>query len=71
MPLIVVPEKSAPAQDRHHLLGEYVEPALQIGRHDIETVRGTIVEPFLDVVSDLFGRPRLDPMPACPGKAVE
>lgn len=26
--VIVVPEKSAPAQDRHHLFGEHIEPAL-------------------------------------------
>lgn len=70
-PVIVVPEKSALAQDRHHLLGEYVEPALQIRRHDIEAVGGTIVEPFLDLVGDLFGRPGLDPMAARPGEAVE
>ena len=49
-------KQPALSQDRHHLFSENVEPAGQPGRHDVEAVGGTVLEPGLDVVRDLFRR---------------
>lgn len=45
---VVVPEQAALTQDRYDLLGEAIEAAGQPRRHDVEAVRGAVVEPDLD-----------------------
>jgi hypothetical protein len=59
---VFVAEQPALTQGRHHLLGKHVEAARQPGRHDVEAVGRTILEPRLDIVRDFFRRAGNYPM---------
>ena len=57
------PEDPTRLQNRHDPVDEHLEPSGQIGRHDVEAVRGALVEPFGQLVRDLLRCPGKCPMP--------
>src|SRR5260370_974405 len=61
-------EQPPPLQDRDHLGAKHVELRRQQRRHDIEPVGRTVLEPVLDKIGDLLGRPGGDVMSARAGK---
>lgn len=58
---VLGPKTPALLQDRDHTVDEVGEPARQVGRHDVEAVRGPGIDPTDQVVGELF---------RCPGKGA-
>ena len=57
-------EASAALEDGDHFIGKHVQHLRQQQGHDIEPVRGAVIDPIFDRVCDLFRGAGNDEMPA-------
>jgi hypothetical protein len=64
-------EEAARLQDGDHFVGEGLEAARQPWRHDVEPVRGAVLEPALDLVRYLHRGSGEHVVPAGAGEAVQ
>ena len=62
-------EQAAFLQQRHHFAVEFLQPAGEEGRHDVEAVGGAVFEPFLHAVGHVFCRAHDDVVAATCGNA--
>ncbi len=69
--LVLGAEHSTTLQDRHDLVDEDLERAGQVGRHDVETVRGAYLEPCDDAIGDVFRCADDRAVTAGPGQPVQ
>ncbi len=68
--LVIGPEQAAFLKEGHHKIGEIREPLVEIGRHDVEAVRRSGLEPVLQRVRHALGGTAQHPMPACGGDQI-
>ena len=50
--LVIAAEESTALKFRHDLVDEIVEPARNIGKHDVEPVTSAILQPRLHLIGD-------------------